>query len=525
MIVSRSLRYAGVMALAPGDMVAGKYRIDRLLGEGGMGRVYVATHQILRKSVALKVMAERFVVDADAVERFFREAVASTKIDHPAIVIIFDADVHDGAPFMAMELLEGEDLEQRLAREGRLSLQETLRIARPVLSALDAAHRVGVIHRDIKPPNIFLARRPNGVVTPKLLDFGIAKHLNDPAFDRLTQTGSILGTPLYLPPEQARADSTIDHRADIYGMGVTLYHCLSGGTPWLANTLGDLISQMFSSPPRPLAELAPDVPPEVCDWIHRCLSLEPEGRPESAGVLLEGLDAAFASAKKSTHGPTAFAETVVPRTQEAAPAPSPVRAVDTAAATNAPAAAPRKKGALVATLAAASLFLVAAIGVVAWIIVERDEKADPTAIARIGAQAKPPAPMPGATEPMMPATNTVAQDAGGADADAVTDANVTADTGAETSAAPRTARRATQPHPGSRHLPGRLIIRSPERVLISLDGRELGSTPQSISIPAGEHWLEGRWPDGHRQRKRIIIRPGEHRRFDLRAAPPPQPIP
>jgi serine/threonine-protein kinase len=300
------------VSLSPGDVIGGKYRIERPLGEGGMGQVYVATHGILRKQVALKVMAERFRVDASATERFFREAVAASKVEHPAIVQIFDAGVHDGAPFMAMELLEGEDLDQRLERERRLSTEETLRIARPVLSALEAAHRQGVVHRDIKPPNIFLAKRANGVVTPKVLDFGIAKHVNDPTFDRLTQSGSILGTPLYLSPEQARADENVDHRADIYSIAVTLFHCLAGTTPYEAKNFAELISKMFSQPPRALAELAPDVPPEVCSWIQRSLSRDPDHRPESAAALREGLDEAWIASEKSLSA-EAFAKTAPQR--------------------------------------------------------------------------------------------------------------------------------------------------------------------------------------------------------------------
>jgi len=304
-------RTLGLVPLSAGDVVAGKYRIERPLGEGGMGRVYVATHGVLRKQVALKVMVERFRVSPDAVERFFREAVAASKVDHPAIAQVFDAGVHEDSPFMVMELLQGEDLDQRLTRDGRLSVEETLRMARPILSALEAAHRAGVVHRDIKPPNIFLARRPDGVITPKLLDFGIAKHINDPNFDSLTQSGSVLGTPLYLAPEQARADTDVDHRADIYSIGVTLYHCLSGRTPHEAATFAELIGKMFSEPPRDLSELAPHVPPQICSWVQRCLTRDPQFRPQSAQALLDGLNSADLEAGHA-HTPQAFAKTHLP---------------------------------------------------------------------------------------------------------------------------------------------------------------------------------------------------------------------
>ncbi len=274
--------------LGPGHIVAQKYRIERLLGAGGMGAVYVATNTVLEKPVALKVMSATLLTQHDWVQRFFREGVAASKARHPGVVEVFDAGVHEGAPWMAMELLEGESLRDRLSR-GRLPVAELHEIATQVLSALDAVHAVGIVHRDLKPDNIFLERTASGV-RAKVLDFGIAKESD--AISSLTATGAIVGTARYLAPEQARDSRVVDPRTDIYAMGVVLFECLSGQTPYEATTVPELISKMYTESPRSLASLAPDVPPSVQHVIHACLAREPEGRPQSARALSEALDQA-----------------------------------------------------------------------------------------------------------------------------------------------------------------------------------------------------------------------------------------
>ena len=173
----------------PGALVAGKYRIVSLLGEGGMGAVYVAVNEMLHKRVALKVLGHKVAGSPEAAQRFFREAMAASRVRHPAIVEIYDAGTHEGAPWMAMALLEGESLGDRLER-GPLALPEILPIFEPVLSALGAIAREGIVHRDLKPDNIFLERLHDGSVQPKLLDFGIAKAVG---IERLTVTGQEIG--------------------------------------------------------------------------------------------------------------------------------------------------------------------------------------------------------------------------------------------------------------------------------------------------------------------------------------------
>ncbi|MCZ7679768.1 MAG: serine/threonine protein kinase [Sandaracinaceae bacterium] len=335
--------------LAPGQIVAGKYRVDRLLGRGGMGAVYVATNLVLEKQVALKVMGGGFLANPDWVQRFFREGVAASKVRHPGVVSVFDAGEHDGAPWMAMELLEGESLRERLARSGRLGVEELLPIARQVLGALAAVHAVGVVHRDLKPDNIFLERTAEGL-RAKVLDFGIAKEAH--AITSLTATGAIIGTAHYLAPEQARDSRVVDARTDIYAFGVILFECLSGLMPYEATTVPELIAKMYTEPPRSLAEHAPDVPASIARIVHACLAHEPSARPESAAALLEALAIAeqpgaatgahaWAGASPASSWPATSASS--PASWRAGPASGPPGSHPSGAGTTyAPAAAPKR---------------------------------------------------------------------------------------------------------------------------------------------------------------------------------------
>lgn len=279
------------MALNQGDILAGKYRIERLLGEGGMGAVYVATNQVLQKRVALKVMNERFASMPAAVERFLREAVAASRVSHPGIVQVFDAGQHEMRPWIAMELLEGESLGARLER-GPMPLSDVLKMAEGTLSALAEVHDEGIIHRDLKPDNIFLARTRGGDWVPKVLDFGIAKDTSDGHLNKLTATGAVVGTAHYLSPEQAKGLPDIDVRADIYAMGVVLFEALSGQMPYEAETITQLIAMMFTEKPRSLAALAPQVPEPIAQVVATCLEQERDKRFQTARALLGALRAA-----------------------------------------------------------------------------------------------------------------------------------------------------------------------------------------------------------------------------------------
>ncbi len=284
------------MALNEGDVLAGKYRIERLLGEGGMGAVYVATNTMLQRQVALKVMTGSFSQVPAAVERFHREAIAASRVSHPSIVQVFDAGQHEGAPWIAMELLEGESLGDRLER-GPLPLDDVMTMARGALSALAEVHEQGIVHRDLKPDNIFLAKDRSGSFVPKVLDFGIAKDTSAQQLNKLTATGAVVGTAYYLSPEQAKGTADIDARADVYAMGVVLFESLSGHMPYEADTITQLIAKMFTESPRLLLDVAPHIPSPIADVVTTCLQQSREHRFGSARELLEALEGAVAVAR------------------------------------------------------------------------------------------------------------------------------------------------------------------------------------------------------------------------------------
>ena len=313
---------------SPPILIADKYALQEKLGEGGMGEVWVAVNTHLQKRVALKVMGKAVATNADFVERFLREAVIASRVRHPAIVEIFDAGRHEGTPWIAMELLEGESLGKRLER-GPISVDELFPIVLPILDALHALHEAGVVHRDIKPDNIFIERRSNGTTQPKLLDFGIAKRADA---HRLTETGTVIGTAWYLSPEQAKNSSTVDRRSDIYAMGVVLFECLSGAMPYEAESVTELIAKLFTEHPRDLGALAPHVPPHVVQLVARCLARDAADRPATAHALAtELLDAT--SARPLSHV-DATSATMVARagTVQAAPVALPRSAAHARAA-------------------------------------------------------------------------------------------------------------------------------------------------------------------------------------------------
>jgi eukaryotic-like serine/threonine-protein kinase len=293
--------------------VLGSYRILGELSTGGMGTVYRAEHVLLGRPAAVKLLRPDLTTNDALVQRFVNEAKAVTACKHPGIVEVYDFDyTPDGRAFFVMELLEGEPLARRLARM-RLTEPEATAFAHGIASALKAAHRVGVVHRDLKPDNIFLVPDPDGGPDrTKVLDFGIAKLADpSPSSRRNTQTGTLIGTPLYMAPEQARAAGAIDHRADLYSLGCILYHMLAGRPPFVAEGGGEIIAlQMFGQvePPSRLAT----VTPEMEQLVLRLLEKDPADRLQNAGELvlaLAGLDPRLA---RSWPGTTRMAEAVSP---------------------------------------------------------------------------------------------------------------------------------------------------------------------------------------------------------------------
>jgi serine/threonine-protein kinase len=273
---------------APGDVLDGKYRLIAPLGSGGMGTVWRAEHLTLRSGVAVKVMNQRIADHPDALARFQREAQAAAALRSPHVVSVLDSGVHDGAPFVVMELLEGESLDQRLRRVGRLPFEETARIVTQVARALTRAHEAGIVHRDLKPANVFLQHNADEELA-KVLDFGVAK-LASMETNPLTSTGAVLGSPHYMSPEQARGRRDVDRRSDVWALGIIAFECTTGRRPFESAVLGDLLLKICTDPAPPPSTLA-SVPAGFDAWFARAIERDPDRRFQTALELSDALSA------------------------------------------------------------------------------------------------------------------------------------------------------------------------------------------------------------------------------------------
>ena len=286
--------YSGA-ALAAGTVVAMKYELVQPLGTGGMGVVWAARQLQSQVMVALKFLRAGLgdAEDHDSLKRFLREARAAASVKHPHVVAIREVlELADGQPVIVMELLTGETLRTRLSRGPRLTVEETAGILLPVASAVGTAHAQGIVHRDLKPDNIFLSRDERDALLIKVLDFGIAKvtrvdeHASQPG---LTRSGEVLGTPHYMSPEQVFGECDIDHRADVWALGVILYECLSGVVPTRGLNVGQVFKLIVAGGMKPLTSVMPDAPADLAELVHRLLARGRDQRPfdlnEIADVL------------------------------------------------------------------------------------------------------------------------------------------------------------------------------------------------------------------------------------------------
>lgn len=267
-----------------------RYKIERLLGEGGMGFVYLARHKVIDKKVAIKVLRSEHARDREILDRFMQEAKAASSIGNPHIVDIADfGDLPDGSTYFVMEYLEGRSLRQIIDEDKPLSLEAICSIAIQLCDGLEAAHQRGIVHRDLKPDNILLIARGTKTDFVKILDFGIAK-VTTSASPKLTQAGAVFGTPHYMSPEQA-AGSALDHRTDIYSLGVMLYEMTAGVVPFTAENFMGILTQHMYKAPVPIRALvpAPECPPGLEALILKCLTKKPEGRYATMGELREDL--------------------------------------------------------------------------------------------------------------------------------------------------------------------------------------------------------------------------------------------
>ena len=377
-------------------LVLGSYRILHELTSGGMGTVFRAQHVLLGRPAAVKLLRRDLTTSPELVQRFVNEARAVTACKHPGIVEVYDFGyTGDGHAFIVMELLEGESLGRRLARL-RFTEIEAAAIGAGIASALKAAHRVGVIHRDLKPDNVFLVPDPDGGLDrTKVLDFGIAKLADGaPSTSQNTQTGALIGTPLYMAPEQARAAAAIDHRADLYSLGCLLYHMLTGRPPFVAEGAGEIIALQMFEDVVPPSRLAP-VSPEMERVVLRLLEKNPADRFGNAGEVVAALGeldrrppsrmthrAGALGAEASVQSDRATRlDDVAPRLEDAAPVH------DTA-----PVVAPRRRSAfpwIAGTLGVVAL----AVGGVGYATIERGRGTGPGPAAALSGTA-PATPRP-----------------------------------------------------------------------------------------------------------------------------------
>jgi eukaryotic-like serine/threonine-protein kinase len=291
----------------PQELVAGKYRLVRLLGRGGMGSVWEGTHTSLGTRVAVKFIEAEYAGSAEARQRFENEARAAATLRSKHVVQVYDHGVTpSGNPFIVMEFLAGEPLDKRLDRVGRLSYQDTSRIVQQMCRALAKAHEAGIVHRDLKPENVFLVWDDDDAMDiVKVVDFGIAKFTDKSmGVSSSTRTGSVLGTPFYMSPEQARGLRSVDYRSDLWSVGVIAFRCMTGRLPFEGEAIGDLLVKICTAPLPVPSQWAPGVPPGFDDWFVRALNREPAGRFNSAPALAEALAVACGLAPAASRQPT-----------------------------------------------------------------------------------------------------------------------------------------------------------------------------------------------------------------------------
>jgi serine/threonine protein kinase len=277
----------GSTAQRVGNIVGGKYRLTRRLGEGGMGEVFEAQHTLIGRRFAVKFLHAHLAKNAEAMTRFRHEAQAAGGIEHENIGAALDfGEADDGTPYLVMEYLEGQDLAHLLAEGGPLPYTRATYLILQACRGLVAAHGRGIVHRDLKPENLFLCKRDDGGDLMKVVDFGIAKLR---AKVTVTQSGVTMGTPCYMSLEQARGAKEVDHRADIYALGVILYEAISGTRPYPGDNYNEVLFNLFSTEPVPLHELCPDLPAGLTDVVHRAMAREQRNRYDSVADLAMAL--------------------------------------------------------------------------------------------------------------------------------------------------------------------------------------------------------------------------------------------
>ena len=282
-------------SIREGEVLGGKYRLEKEIGRGAMGTVWSAVHLTLGQRVAIKLISAEHAQSVEARVRFSTEAKAAARLRSRYVVQVYDdGETPAGTPYIVLEYLEGETLEQRLERDGDVPLNDAVRITRHVARALSRAHAQGIVHRDLKPGNVFLTRSEDDEFgwIAKVLDFGIAK-LEEHGVASTTKTGTVLGTPLFMSPEQVRGASTVDSRSDLYSLGMVFYNMLTGNYAFNGDSFADVLVAICTGPLPDVRSAAPWVPASVAEWFQRACAREPHDRFQSADELVEGLDLAL----------------------------------------------------------------------------------------------------------------------------------------------------------------------------------------------------------------------------------------
>ncbi|MDB4996534.1 MAG: serine/threonine protein kinase, partial [Myxococcaceae bacterium] len=283
--------FEGVLGI--GDVIAGKYVVEKVLGAGGMGIVVGARHMKLDEQVAIKCLLPSVANDKESVERFMREARASVKIKNEHVVRVMDVGLLDtGSPYMLMEHLEGNDLGHHLREEGRLPIADAVDYVLQACEAIAEAHALGIVHRDLKPSNLFLMRRSDGTPCIKVLDFGISKALSvteTPQDPGLTDTQSVFGSPTYMSPEQVRSAKRVDHRTDIWALGVILHELITGTSPFVGESVPGLLASIVADPPTRARSTRAEVPEGLELVIMGCLEKDVNRRTQTIADLARAL--------------------------------------------------------------------------------------------------------------------------------------------------------------------------------------------------------------------------------------------
>ncbi|WP_394841625.1 serine/threonine protein kinase [Pendulispora brunnea] len=311
--------------LQEGELFLDKYRIERLIGKGGMGAVYAAVDTDLARRVAIKVLLAKIANMPQAVTRFINEGRAAARIEGEHVARVFAAGhTPNGLAYMVLEYLDGMDLAGVLRERPRLPIGEAVDIVLETLEAVAEAHRHGIVHRDLKPGNLFLARKSNGQTIVKVLDFGISKATNplaEAGDHALTSTKATLGSPLYMSPEQLRSAKNVDRRSDIWSIGVILYEMLTGTLPFRGEALGELFAAILEQNPAPIAHYRPDVPQELQQVIYACLQRDPQHRFPEASHLAQALAPFAWRARGSVERVQSFSDATISQPNLPAPAP------------------------------------------------------------------------------------------------------------------------------------------------------------------------------------------------------------